>query len=371
MKILFVQPYVTYPGVMDDTLPGQLASMGHDVLVATFSRQPLALQSSVSGLRFERVDGISLAIPYFVSEFPYMVNLEDLVKHFEPDIIHANNLPFLTTWQAVRVAKRLRKRSIVHVNGVVMERTYLFNLLQRVFLHAFGPSIFGNADRIICVNNSDAKEITKFQAPPSKIVIIPNAVNVEKFSPSKEREKNTILWAGRFVKQKGLEYLIEAMDILVNKKGMKNVSLLLTGDGPLLLPITAMVKRFGLERNVTFLGRVSRQEIVDRMASCTIYVLPSISEALPTYALLEAMSSGAATIISNIGGSQEIFASSSQPALLVPPRDPTSLADAIERLLKDETLRSQLGKNARDLVLERYDLKITAAAVEQLYRSIL
>jgi glycosyltransferase involved in cell wall biosynthesis len=368
MKILFVQPYVTFPGVMEDTLPGQLASMGHDVLIATFSRQPL--QSSISGLRFEKVDGLSLAIPYFVSEFPYMLDLEDVVTHFKPDIIHANNLPFLTTWQAVRVAKRLRKRSVVHVNGVVMERTYLFNLLQRAFLHAFGPSIFGNADRIICVNGSDAKEITKFKASNQKIVIIPNAVNVEKFSPSKEREKNTILWAGRFVKQKGLEYLIEAMDILVNKKGMKNVSLYLTGDGPLLSHIAGMVKRFSLEGNVTFLGRVTRQEIVDRMASCTVYVLPSISEALPTYALLEAMSSGAATIISDISGSKEIF-SSSQPALLVPPKDPASLAGAIERLLNNETLRTQLGKDARDLVLERYNLKITAAVVEQLYRSIL
>jgi glycosyltransferase involved in cell wall biosynthesis len=368
MKILFVQPYVTFPGVMDDTLPGQLASMGHEVLVATFSRQPL--QSSVSGLRFQRVRGISLAIPHFVSEFPYMLDLEDLVKDFEPDIIHANNLPFLTTWQALRLAKRLGKKSVVHVNGVVMERTYLFNLLQRAFLHAFGPSIFANADKIICVNNSDAKEITKFKAPDAKIIIIPNAVNVEKFSPSKEKEKNAILWSGRFVKQKGLEYLIEAMDILVNKKGMKNVSLYLTGDGPLLSPITGMVKRFSLEGNVTFLGRVSRQEIVDRMASCTIYVLPSVSEALPTYALLEAMSSGAATIISDIAGSKEIFSSSS-PALLVPPKDPASLANAIERLLKDEPLRTQLGKDARDQVLERYNLKITAAAVEQLYRSIL
>jgi len=368
MKILFVQPYVTFPGVMDDTLPGQLARMGHDVLVATFSRQQL--QSSVSGLRFERAHGISLAIPYFVSEFPYMLDLEGLAKHFEPDIIHANNLPFLTTWQAVRVAKKLRKRSVVHVNGVVMERTYLFNLLQRAFLYAFGPSIFSNADRIICVNNSDAKEITKFKASPAKIVIIPNAVNVEKFSPSKERAENTILWAGRFVKQKGLEYLLEAMDILVNRKGMKNVSLFLTGDGPLFQHIAGMVKRFSLEGNVTFLGRVSRQEIVDRMASCTIYVLPSISEALPTYALLEAMSSGAATIISDIAGSKEIF-SSCQPALLIPPKNPVSLAEAIERLLKDEPLRTQLGKDARDLVLERYNLKNTAAAVEQLYRSIL
>jgi glycosyltransferase involved in cell wall biosynthesis len=368
MKILFVQPYVTFPGVMEDTLPGQLARMGHNVLVATFSRQPL--QSSVPGLRFERVDGISLAIPYFVSEFPYMLKLEELVNHFEPDIIHANNLPFLTTWQAVRVAKRLRKRSVVHVNGVIMESTYLFNLLQRVFLHTFGPSIFSNADRIICVNSSDAKEIIKFKAPNAKITIIPNAVNVEKFSPSKERAENTILWAGRFVKQKGLEYLMEAMDILVNRKGMRNVSLSLAGDGPLLGHITGMVKRFGLERNITFLGRVSRQEIVDLMSSCTIYALPSLSEALPTYALLEAMSSSAAIIMSDIAGSQEIF-SSCQPALLVTPRDPVSLAGAIERLLKDEPLRTQLGKDARDLVLKKYNLKMTAASVEQLYRSIL
>jgi glycosyltransferase involved in cell wall biosynthesis len=163
---------------------------------------------------------------------------------------------------------------------------------------------------------------------------------------------------------------MDAMDILVNRKGMRNVSLSLAGDGPLLGHITGMVKRFGLERNITFLGRISRQEIVDLMGSCAIYVLPSLSEALPTYALLEAMSSSAAIIMSDIAGSQEIF-SSCQPALLVQPRDPASLAGAIERLLKDEPLRTQLGKDARDLVLEKYNLMQTATAVEQLYQSIL
>lgn len=382
MRILFVQPYITFPGVMEDTLPGQLARMGHEVLVATFTRQPLPSPSSsntsVPRLKFMAVGGISLSIPSFVSEFPLMVGLEQVAGSFHPDIIHANNLPFLTTLQGARAARKLKVGGVVHVNGVVMERAPLFNALQRIFLRLFGPRIFGSADRIICVNLSDALEIERYGAPAAKIAIIPNAVDVEKFSPSGKRAGNTILWSGRFVKQKGLEYLVEAMEILVRRKGMAEASLILTGDGPLLPRIQGMVRQLGLERNVSFLGRVSRQEVARQMASCAIYALPSVSEAMPTYALLEAMSSGAAVITTDIPGVRSLFrpfpAGSNDPGdgpvELVPPRDPAALANAMEMLLRDGALRARLGEKARSLVLKKYDLRMTAGTVESLYAGI-
>ena len=243
MRILFVQPYITFPGVMEDTLPGQLARMGHDVLVATYARHPIP-PSSVPRLGFVAMGGTSLSIPPFVSEFPIIFGLGDLAESFRPDIIHANNLPFLTTLQGVRAANKLRVGGVVHVNGVVMERARLLNALQRLFLRLFGPPVFARADRIICVNASDATEIEKYGAPPGKIALIPNAVDVGKFSPPPPggRMEKALLWSGRFVKQKGLEYLVEAMALLVKRKGMGEASLRLTGDGPLLPRIQGMVK---------------------------------------------------------------------------------------------------------------------------------
>jgi glycosyltransferase involved in cell wall biosynthesis len=369
MRILFVQPYITFPGVMNDTLPGQLARKGHKVLIATYSRTDLP-HSSIPNLAFMRAEGLSASVPNFVSEFPYLLNLGDMAKAFDPDIVHANNLPFLTTWQAANLAKNLKEGGVVvQVHGVLGERSPLFNAAQKLFIRTFGPSIFGSVDRLFCLNRYDASEVQRYGAPSSKIRIIPNGVDVEKFKPGDGREVKTLLWSGRFVSQKGLQYLIKAIEILVKARGLAGLRLFLTGDGPLLTRTQHMVNQLGLEGNVTILGRVSREEVAERMRTCQIFALPSINEGLP-YALLEAMSSGMAVVASGLPGISSVV-TNGKDGLLVPPKDPLMLAESIERLLNDETFRAALSKNARVLMANRYDWALITEMVERQYRDIL
>ena len=130
-----------------------------------------------------------------------------------------------------------------------------------------------------------------------KIRLIPNAVDTTIFKPSSNRESNLIVWVGRFVNEKGLEYLVEAAKIVADS--FSEARFLLIGYGPLKEDILRLVHKLKLEDFVRLVGPLSRIEIARILGKATIFVIPSLKEGMPL-ALLEAMASGAAVIGTNI-----------------------------------------------------------------------
>jgi glycosyltransferase involved in cell wall biosynthesis len=367
LKVLFVQPYFTFSSVFRESLPGNLARHGHDVHVVGYVRDRSKVESFDDNLiNLHLADAVSLSISNKIKEFPYFLNLDDLVKQISPDIIHINNLPFLTTFQSVKIAKKLGIPSVVHVHGVIGKSNNILDFAQYSYLGLAGRWIFSNASFAICLTKSDAQEIFNYGCPPEKIRIVPNGVNIDKFKPMDQAVDRTLFWGGRFIPQKGLEYLIEAL-YLLNKT--EPVRIVMTGDGPLFLKIKTLVNRYSLQENVLFRGRVSRDELPCLINSSSVYVLPSLKEGMP-FALLEAMSCGKAVVGSAIPGIKDVITDKVN-GILVPPRNPKALADAISLLLSSEPLRSRLGHNARQLMLKSYSWDLSVAKVERVYNEAL
>ena len=357
-----VYPYVTFVDVLIETYPMTLAERGHNIVIVTSKNEELEKYSQ-KNLSFRTLNDLSISIPQLIISFPYLISLEETIKQLEPDIVHINNLPFLTTLQSTRVAKRLGITSIVHVHGVIAKINRVLNATQYLYIRTLGRSIFRDASSLICLTNQDAREIHKCGCQLKKIRIIPNGVDIKKFRPLREGRDNWILWGGRFVPQKGLEYLIKALHFVIEKNS--EVKLVLTGDGPLFPKIQSMVKNLKLERNVLFKGRVPREKLPYIISTASIYVLPSLKEGMP-FALLEAMSCGKAVIGSDIPGINDII-THEKNGILVPPRNSTALADAILMMLKNEELRKQLGKCARRLMVENYSWKKIGEKIERVY----
>jgi glycosyltransferase involved in cell wall biosynthesis len=368
LKILFIQPYVSFGGVISDTLPGHLAERGYQVEMVSYARnkEKMRLLLKEENIRFHSLDALSISVPNFVTEFPYFLSLDRAIQRIQPDIVHINNLPFLTTFQSARLAKRLHKKSVVHIHGVIGERGFLFDSIQEAYIFTFGHSVFNNANRIICLTNRDAQKVCASGCPPEKIRVIVNGVDVRKFHPSGDEVPNSLLWCGRFVQQKGLKYLIEAMRILVKENKDSKIKLRMTGDGPLLSSICQMVKSYGLEGNVIFMGLVPRRELSGIISKASLYVLPSLDEGMP-YVLLETMACGKAVIGSDIPGISDVI-SQGKNGILVPPKDPEALARTISQLLNDKNLRKKLGSNARKLMIEKYSWNTVIKSVEEVYR---
>jgi glycosyltransferase involved in cell wall biosynthesis len=365
LRILFIQPYVSFPGVVSDKLPGQLAKRGHEVVVLTFSgkKEKLPLLLRNDQVLFYSADALSISIPNFIVEFPYFLSLEKIVKEVQPDIIHINNLPFLTTFQSTRVAKKTHRKSIVHVHGVRGGDGILFSLAQNAYIYVFARSIFGKADKVICLTSHDAARIRRFGCLREKIRIIPNGVDASKFYPFGDEEPNLLLWCGRFTQQKGLEYLVQALRIIVAQN--PRVRLLMTGDGPLLPRICRILEKYKLTDKVVLLGRVPYDAIPTLMNKASVYVLPSLNEGMP-YVLLEAMACGKSVIGSDISGINDVI-THGRNGLLVPPRNPVAFADAVSALLENESLRKEFGRNARQLMVEKYNWEAIAKQVEEVY----
>lgn len=181
-----------------------------------------------------------------------------------------------------------------------------------------------------------------------------------------------ILCTGTLYEVKGQTYLIEACRVL-KARGVE-VMCQFVGDGPDLAALREQVRQAGLEEQVRFLGLRRREEIVGLLGEVDVVVVPSIPtmsgrrEGIPVV-LMEAMASGVPVVASGISGIPELV-EDGQSGLLVPPRDPLALADALGRLYADPALRGRLGQGGRAMVLREFDLHTNAAMLAQRFRVV-
>jgi glycosyltransferase involved in cell wall biosynthesis len=125
---------------------------------------------------------------------------------------------------------------------------------------------------------------------------------------------------------------------------------MLVGDGPDRHSVEKLIESLGLHKNVTLTG--FRSDIPNLLRCSDIGVLCSETESAPL-TLLEGMSTGLPMIATKVGGVNEII-NHGKNGLLIPPKHPEELAQAILRLYKDQKLRRKLGERARRTVIERY-----------------
>jgi glycosyltransferase involved in cell wall biosynthesis len=165
------------------------------------------------------------------------------------------------------------------------------------------------------------------------------------------RETPVLLAAGRLVEQKGYGDLLRAVSVLVRSRPVR---LLILGEGPLRERLEGDVRELGLESAVMFLG--FQPNPYPWMAQASAFVQASLFEGLPT-AILEALACGAPVVATDCPSGPSEILQGGEFGVLTPPGDPEALAEAIERLLDDESLRRTLlnrgPKRARAFSIDR------------------
>jgi glycosyltransferase involved in cell wall biosynthesis len=204
----------------------------------------------------------------------------------------------------------------------------------------------------------------RYGCPPKKIRIVPNAVDTNLFSPQTEREENLVVWVGRFVPEKGLEYLLKAAKIVSGKA--KNVKFLLVGDGPLKAKIMKLASDLGLlGKFVRFTGPLKREQVANILGRASVFVFPSLREGLPL-SVLEAMACGTPVVGSDVPGIKDLVVNG-ENGLLVPARNPKMLAEALLTLLNEVELRKEMGRRARRVVVAEYSWDSVISKIEKVY----
>lgn len=221
-------------------------------------------------------------------------------------------------------------------------------------------------------------EVQRSGIDPKKVTMIPSGVQVQRFidpdpaSTEQLREAwgiqprtHLIGTVGRFVPPKGHTYLLDAIVRLQSQ--FPDVKTLVVGDGALLRPMEEKAQALGLSDAVVFTG--IRRDVPEILALLDVFVLPSLWEGLPI-ALLEAMAAGLPVVATRVGGVPEVV-EDGVTGLLVPPRDPDALAEAITRLLRDPDLRCKMGQAGRERVESEFSVEKMVRKTETLYEEVL
>ncbi len=205
---------------------------------------------------------------------------------------------------------------------------------------------------------------------PKRIVLIPNGVDAERFSPrtsarARRGERVMIGTLGNLRPEKGLADLIRAA-VLV-REHCPEARFVVWGDGPLRPDLDRSIEELGLGGVVELRGRTTAPEAALR--ELDIFALPSLSEACSN-GLLEAMATGLAVVATRVGGNLALV-EDGDSGLLVPAGDPAALAKALTLLSEQPALASTLGARARERVLAEFGLEPMLTRVEALYEQAL
>jgi len=237
-------------------------------------------------------------------------------------------------------------------------------------------------DTIMYISKDIQEELIVHNYPCEKLVHITNSVDTDQFKPadpSNARESKSICFVGRLEEQKGLEFLLKALDVVRKKEAA--FKLFLVGDGALRSYLETLSAELKLQNHVYFVG--TTDDVLSYYRAAHIFVLPSISEGLPL-SLLEALSCGLPVIATAIGGNREIldphYAGENIPVsqyrivergVLVNPADVEGLARALLRLLDDEPITKQLSGRARACAKETYGMDKVIGDYRKLYAELL
>jgi glycosyltransferase involved in cell wall biosynthesis len=161
-------------------------------------------------------------------------------------------------------------------------------------------------------------------------------------------DKKIIFSAGRLAEQKGFGFLVEAARILAEQRD--DLVFLVAGRGKLDKSLKRKVIKAGLADSFYFIGYIA--DIGSRLKGCDLFILPSLFEGMPN-AIMEAMAAGKAVVATDVNGARELMVPG-ETGLIVPPRDPEALAEAITRLIDDPVSLEDMGEKGRQRVKEYF-----------------
>jgi len=171
---------------------------------------------------------------------------------------------------------------------------------------------------------------------------------------SSERQSKTILAVGALEKYKGFDYLLRAGELM--KRHAVDYEIAIAGDGSERNSLKSLADNLNIQHKVRFLGWLRPDEVRKAMSIATLLVHPSngVGDAVPTV-IKEAMALGTPVVASSIAGIPELL-HDGKCGLLVPPGNPSALADAIETLLKNQPLRMTFSESGRKYAEQEFDL---------------
>ncbi len=373
----------------------EIRALGYETYHLTGPRQRASFETRdevVDGWQFYRtpmLNGLLTDLPA-IGELELMgevaARLEGLVRRFNPHVLHAHS-PVLNAIPAIRVGRRRGIPVVYEVralwedaavdHGTTREGSLRYRLSRGLETYAVK-----RADHVVTICEGLRNELAARGVPPQKITVVPNGVDIERFSRSSAPDAAlraslnldsaiVLGFVGSFYGYEGLDLLVTALPkVLVSQP---NAKVLLVGGGPQEENLKRRASDMGLSDKVIFTGRVPHDQVSRYYDLIDVLVYPRISirltELVTPLKPLEAMAQGRLVVASDIGGHREMMRDG-ETAVLFKAGEPDDLANKILGLLASSRDWDAMRASARRYVEEERNWRVCVAPYQELYERL-
>lgn len=377
MKIFQVVPYFPpHVGGMEfyvQFLCRQLAEEGNELTVFTSSDKDFSYWEKVDGIRICR---LKVSARFYNTPIATSL-LSALLREEKPDVVDAHQYPVYFSDVSATFSFLRKVPLFLHVHVIPERRSVFSGCISSIYYRTFEELTLKESHCVIAPSFAYKTMLTRMGVNPAIIVVVPYGVDLKRFNPAVKGdtfrksfglgEAKVVLTVGRLNYQKGFQYLLKAMPIVLRQ--VPDAKLVIVGDGELLPYLRDFSCSLGLSDNVVFTGSLPQSGIVEAYASADVFVLPSLFESLGI-SMLEAQAMGKPVVGTRVGGLPEALAED-KSGILAEPKKPNDLAKAIVTLLRDQNLAKSMGRYGRKFVENKYDLEKSIDHVFELYESAL
>ncbi len=317
-------------------ISGRIAALGHSVTLLASRFKGAPDEEVIDGVRVIRVGG------KFTFNFHVPGAVRKLCGRQDFDIIvdDINKIPFYTPAYV--------RKPILALAHHLFGRTIFLEASLPIALYVFLtesliPLIYRRT-RLVVVSNSTRDELLKRGLKPGNVSIVYNAVDHTKYSPAPEaRSADPLIgYVGRIKRYKRVDVLLRALKLVL--ESVPDVRLRVAGSGDHIDALKALALRLGIEDRVDFMGFVTEQQKIDMLRQVHVVANPSSKEGWGV-TVIEANACGTPVIASNVPGLRDAVVDG-ETGLLVPYGDIAALAGKLTEVLRNDSLRDDLGKSA-------------------------
>ena len=374
MKILLINDIGTATGGAEFqilSLRQGLRDLGHDVRLFSSLATPVADSKLLADYSCFGTNTLLQVLSQTANPNAYF-KLRQILKEFKPDVVHVRmfmwqisplilpllkNIPCIyqtAVYKAICPAgtKVLPDGKICQDdpgiaclnNGCLTVKTWMSLMVQRQLWQQWQDTF----DLVVALSHGMKEQLENWGI--KSVEVVHNGVPQRPVRPPLENPP-TVAYAGRLVSEKGIETLIRAFAIVLNK--VSDAILLIAGDGKEKENLQALTTELGIAKSIKWLGHVSQAEMEQQFNSAWVQVVPSEWEEPFGNVTTEAMMRGTAVIASAVGAQPEIIVDR-QTGYLFPPGDVAELTQLLTSLLSNRQLATEIGLAGRDRALSEF-----------------
>ena len=390
MNILLVSqeypPETARGGIGSQTLAKAkgLAALGHKIFVISRSIDARRYEQTTGHICVIRIPGMDSILPDMTDTVQWITHsvavaaeIAALQQRVNIDLIDfpewaAEGYVYLlnrTEWNNVPV--------VIHLHGPLVMFAHAMNWpdIESTF-YRYGTQMEAAcvqlADAVYSSSACSARWIQKHYDPlRMNIPTIHTGVDTQIFVLNKvnKNEHPTIVFAGKFVQNKGVEELVEAASRLVNDFPTLRLRMIGRGEENIVDQLRNRARQLGASELLEFPGYMDQVALVQEFSQAHIFAAPSYYEGGPGFVYLEAMACGLPVVGCSGSGVDEVV-TSGKNGFLVPPKDVNALHEALRKLLSDSKMMSEMGDSARQYVVQEADSSICIKRLESFYSSV-